>query len=45
MELSEDEVLQKYGIQGRVCNLNTLLPYDYEYICISCGYNVIKTKS
>ena len=45
MELSEDEVLQKYGKQGRDCNLNTLLPYEYEYTCISCEYNVIKTKS
>ena len=26
------------------CNRNTLLPYEYEVTCVSCGYNVIKRK-
>ena len=26
------------------CNRNTLLPYEYEWTCFSCGYNVIKRK-
>ena len=26
------------------CNRNTLLPYEYEFTCVSCGYNVIKRK-
>ena len=24
------------------CNRNTLLPYEYESTCISCGFNLIK---
>ena len=26
------------------CNWITLLPYEYEFTCSSCGYNVIKRK-
>ena len=26
------------------CNRNTLLPYKYEFTCISCGFNIIKRK-
>ena len=26
------------------CLRNTLLPYEYEYTCIACGYNGIKIK-
>ena len=26
------------------CNQNTLLPYEYEWTCFSCGYNVNKRK-
>ena len=26
------------------CRRNTLLPYEYEFTCISCGYNVNKRK-
>ena len=44
MELSEDEIIQKYGKQCRHCNRNTLLPYEYEYTCIVCGYNMNKRK-
>ena len=43
MEL-KDEIIQKYAKQCRHCNRNTLLPYEYEYTCFSCGYNVIKRK-
>ena len=42
MELSEDEIIQKYA---KPCgHLKTLLLYEYEWTCISCGYNVIKRK-
>ena len=45
MELSEDEIIQKYGKNCRHCNRNTLLPYEYEFTCFSCGYNVRKTEA
>ena len=44
MELTEDEIMQNYGKQWRHCSRNTLLPYEYERICFSCGYNVNKRK-
>ena len=45
MELTEDEIIQKYGKNCGHCNRNTLLPYEYEYTCFSCGYNVNKRKN
>ena len=44
MQLSEDEMFEKHGKQCGHCNRNTLLPYDYEFTCFSCGYIVIKRK-
>ena len=44
MELTEDEIIQKYGKNCGHCKRNTLLPYEYEYTCFSCGYNVNKRK-
>ena len=44
MEVTEDEIIQKYAKQCRNCNRNTLLPYEYEYTYFSCGYNVNKRK-
>ena len=44
MELTEDEIIQKYVKKCLHCNRNTLLPYEYEYTCFSCGYNVNKRK-
>ena len=44
MELTEDEIIEKYGINCQHCSRNTLLPYSYEETCFSCGYNVIKRK-
>ena len=45
MELTEDEIIQKYGKYCGHCNRNTLLPYEYEFTCFSCGYNVNKRKN
>ena len=45
MELTEDEIIQKYAKRCKHCNRNTLLPYEYEYTCFSCGYNVYKRKN
>ena len=44
MELTEDKIIQKYEKQCRHCNRNTLLPYEYEFTCFSCGFNVNKRK-
>ena len=44
MELTEDEIIQKYGKNCGHCRRNMLLPYSYEWTCISCGFNVIKQK-
>ena len=44
MELTEDEIIQKYGKNCGHCNQNTLLTYEYEWTCFSCGYNVNKRK-
>ena len=44
MNLSEDEIIEKYPKQCQHCNRNTLLPYEYEFTCFSCGFNVNKRK-
>ena len=45
MELTEEEIIQKYAKPCRHCNRNTLLPYEYEFSCFSCGYNVNNRKN
>ena len=45
MNLSEDQIIEKYAEKCGHCNRNTLLPYEYEYTCFLCGYNVIKRKN
>ena len=44
MELTEDEIIQKYGKKCGHFNRKTLLPYENDFTCFSCGYNVIKRK-
>ena len=44
MELTEDEIIQKNGKRCGHCNRNTLLPYEYQFTCVVCGYNVNKGK-
>ena len=44
MNLSEDQIIEKYAKKCGHCNRNTLLPYEYEFTCFSCGYNVNKRK-
>ena len=44
MELTEDEIIEKYGKRCGHCNRNTLLPYEYEWSCFSCNYIVCKRK-
>ena len=45
MSLSEDQIIEKYAKNCGHCNRNTLLPYEYEWTCFSCGYSVIKRKN
>ena len=42
--LSEDQIIEKYAKNCGHCKRNTLLPYEYEFTCITCGFNVIKRK-
>ena len=44
MELTENEIIQKYSKRCGHCNRNSL-PNEYEYTCFSCGYNVNKRKN
>ena len=43
--MSKDEIIQKYAKNCGRCNRNTLLPYEYEFTCSVCGYNVNKRKN
>ena len=36
MELTEDEIIEKYAKLCGPCNRITLLPYEYEFTCFSC---------
>ena len=42
--LSDDETIEKYAKQCKHCLQNTILPYEYEWSCISCGFNLIWRK-
>ena len=37
-------MIEKYADRCGHCCRNTLLPYEYEFTCIACGYNVSKRK-
>ena len=45
MELTEDQIIEKYAKKCLHCNRNTLLPYEYEWSCFSCNYVVSKRKN
>ena len=44
MNLSEEERSENYEKLSGHRNRNTLLSCENEWTCVSCGYNVIKTK-
>ena len=44
MSLTADQIIKKNGKKCGHCNQITLLPYEYEFTCFSCGYNVNKRK-
>ena len=45
MESTDDQIRENYAKQCLHYNRNTLLPYEYESTCISCGYNAIKREN
>ena len=45
MESTDDQIIEKHAKQCRHCLRNTLIPYEYEFTCFACGYNVIKRKN
>ena len=44
MNLTEDDIIQKYGKHCGHCTRKTLLTYECEFTCFSCGSNVSKRK-
>ena len=44
MELTEDEIIQRYAKKCGYCHRKTLLPYEVEWSCLLCGFNLIKQK-
>ena len=42
MILGEDQILQKYAKKCLSCDRNGLLPYQYEWSCYFCNYNIMK---
>ena len=44
MNHTEDEIVQNYGKHCCHCRQITLLPYEYEFTCVSSGFNVNKRK-
>ena len=45
MELTADQIFESYGKKCMLRLGSTLLPYKYEWICFSCGYNVMKREN
>ena len=45
MELTEDEVFKKYAKHCCLCTRVTLLPYEYGWTCVLCGYKVKKNEN
>ena len=44
MELTENQTIKKNVKKCGHCSQNTSFPYEYEWTCVSCKYNVIKRK-
>ena len=42
MNLTESGIIEKYAQQGMHCMWSTILPYEYEWTCVVCRYNVVK---
>ena len=44
MEITEDQIIEKYEKDCKHCTWAILLPYEYELTCFACAYNVINCK-
>ena len=44
MEVTEDQIIEKYAKQCLYCIRKALLPYEFEFTCTSCGFNLINRK-
>ena len=44
MGLTEDQIIENYGKCCGHCNQIILLPYENEWNCLSCGFNLTKRK-
>ena len=42
--MADDQIFEKNGKQYSHCLRNTLLPYEFVFARVSCGYNIIKQK-
>ena len=45
MEPSEDEIIKKYAKHCGHCNRKMLLSYEFDWSCVSCGFNLKKKKT
>ena len=45
MELTEDQIIEKYAKQCFHCSRNTLLPYEYEWTCFFMWVQCNQTKT
>ena len=44
MDLTDDEIVEKYPARSMHCLRNNFLPHECEWTRISCGYGVIKQR-
>ena len=42
MNFSEDEIIERKCKKCGRCNPNMLIPYEFEFTCISCGYTLFR---
>ena len=45
MELSDDQIIEKFAKQRLLSLRKTIAPYECEWTCTACGYNVIRRKN
>ena len=45
MTLSDDDLIEKYVKRYCQCRRNNLLPYEYEWPCVLCGFIDTKRKN
>ena len=45
MNLTDDQIIEKYAKKYMHCLKNSILPIDYEWTFIASGYSVMKGKN